>query len=106
MKTSFFLILLCFTFKSFAADIACAGRITWILADHAACIDVHNKKQFAYKIDTAPGLWKCSNSDSASSLILAAKFENKIVSVYMSDENNATCDSHAQHIKPSYIFIQ
>jgi hypothetical protein len=106
MKHIYFTILFFFTFNSYAADIACAGKVTWILADHAACTDEHNKKQFAFKVDTASGLWKCTNSDAASSLILAAKFENKTLSVYMSDEDGATCNSHAQHIKPSYIFIQ
>ncbi|NQZ23646.1 MAG: hypothetical protein HRT53_16545 [Colwellia sp.] len=77
-----------------------------ILADHSACTDAHNKKQFLFTIDTAPGLWKCSNSDTASSLLLAAKFEDKILSVYINDENGATCNSHPQQIQPSYIFIQ
>ncbi len=75
-----------------------------VMADHQLCLDPNNKKQLAFKLEDSSN-WICNNSDAASSLILASKFENKSVLVYMSDDNNATCDAHDEYIKPTYTFI-
>lgn len=106
MKKSILIALACFSFNSFAGDIACAGRITFVMADHKDCVDDNGKKQLAFRIDTAPSLTKCANSDAASAFILKTKFERNIVSVYISDENSATCNAHTPFIRPSYMFIQ
>jgi hypothetical protein len=104
MKKLYFAILCCATFNSYAGEIACSGKITLVMADHKSCTDSNNVKQLAFRLEGSP-VWICNNSDAASSLVLKAKFENKSVSVYMNDEKNATCESHAQYIKPSYTFI-
>ncbi|WP_156492041.1 hypothetical protein, partial [Oleiphilus sp. HI0123] len=69
-----------------AADIACAGKVSALMAEHNSCKDSTGKKQFAFKL-SGMSSWKCSGSDTASSLLLASKVADKSLSVYMSDAN-------------------
>lgn len=99
-----FIFLISITSLVYAGDIACSGQITALMADHPSCTDDSGKEQLAFKISGSPS-WKCNNSDTASSLVLAAKISNKSVIVYLSDAGGATCQSHTQYTKPSYTII-
>jgi hypothetical protein len=98
------MLCLFFPLTASAADIACSGNITWVMAEHPSCVDGNNKKQLAYKIEGS-GYWFCSGSDTASSLVLGAKFAAKSVTVYMDNANGASCTSHSHYLKPSYIIL-
>ncbi|MCE9687164.1 hypothetical protein LZP73_13275 [Shewanella sp. AS16] len=90
--------------SALAADIGCTGTIAYVMADHVICKDATGKKQFAFKLSGSSN-WICSNSDSASSLVISAKVMKAEVSVYLNDANNATCQSHINYIKPSYLIM-
>lgn len=100
---TFFALLLMST-SSFAGDISCSGKVTLLMADHTSCSDSEGKKQLAFRLAGSP-LWKCNGSNTASSLVLAAKISNKSITVYLNDTGGTTCQSHAQYIKPRYTFI-
>lgn len=104
MKAISFFVLFAITQFGYAGDIACSGKITLVMADHPSCIDGNGKKQLAFRL-AGSSLWICNNSDAASSLVLAAKLSEKTVTVYMDDAGGATCQSHAQYIKPSYTIV-
>lgn len=106
MKNYIALILLSVvTCSANAADIACNGTITWVMADNASCTDSSGKKQIAYKHSTGDS-WLCSGSDSASSLILSAKIAAVPVTVYINNNNGETCQVHGSYVKASYIIIK
>jgi hypothetical protein len=90
---------------SYAGEIACTAQITLLMADHPSCTDNNGEKQLAFML-AGSDVWICNNSDTASSLVLAAKMSEKSITVYMSDTGGATCQSHTQYIKPSYTYIQ
>lgn len=87
-----------------AGDVSCTGKVSVIMAEHNSCRDESGKKQFAYKLEGF-STWKCSSSDSASSLLLAAKISNKSITVYQSDKDGATCANHSDYLKASYIIM-
>jgi len=87
-----------------AGDMACSGKISLLMAEHTSCKDENNKKQFAFKIEGTSS-WKCSGSDTASSLLLAAKISDKPLTFYISDINGATCSVHSNYLKSNYIIL-
>ncbi|MBL1276737.1 MAG: hypothetical protein COB30_011680 [Ectothiorhodospiraceae bacterium] len=87
-----------------AGTISCRGKVSVLMAEHVSCKDSDNKKQFAFKLEGME-TWKCSGSDTASSLLLAAKISDKSLSVYISDGNGATCSTHSAYLKSSYIIL-
>ena len=98
-----FLLLPCSL--SLAGEIGCSGTVAVIMADHHSCTDETGKKQLAFKLSSGGGNWLCSGSDGSSALVLSAKMSDKNISVYISDDGGATCQSHANYLKPSYIVL-
>lgn len=90
--------------NAYAGNISCSGKISMLMAEHDSCKDSAGKKQFAFKL-VGTTSWKCSGSDTASSLLLASKVADKSLSVYMSDANGATCSTHNGYLKASYIIL-
>lgn len=87
-----------------AAEISCNGKVHWLMAEHPSCTDDTGKKQFAFKLEGMTS-WKCSGSDTASSLLLAAKMSDKSLHVSINDTNGATCSTHTSYLKNNYIIL-
>jgi len=101
---SIFIALVAITSSAHAGEFACSRQVTLLMADHPSCTDNSGKKQLAFRL-AGSSQWKCNNSDTASSLVLAAKMSNKAITVYLNDAGGATSQSHAQYIRPGYTFI-
>jgi hypothetical protein len=100
----FLIVLLLVGANAHAGDISCSGKVAMLMAEHNSCKDVNKKKQFAFKLEGMTS-WKCSGSDSASSMLLAAKVSDKPLTVYISDANGATCSIHSSYLKANYIIM-
>ncbi|NOU49063.1 hypothetical protein HG263_00670 [Pseudoalteromonas sp. JBTF-M23] len=103
-KISVLIALLLIVNSAHAKDISCSGKVSMLMAEHISCKDSSNKKQFAFKLEGTTS-WKCSGSDTASSLLLAAKVAEKPLTIYMDDANGATCSTHNGYLKVSYIIL-
>jgi hypothetical protein len=104
-KKIFLILILQLPFFANAAEIGCSGVVTWVMADHSSCKDDAGKKQLAFK-HSSGAYWFCSGSDTASSLVLAAKMSQSALSVYMdNDGGNSTCSVHSHFLKPNYSII-
>jgi len=104
IRKALFVLALTGSLHSHAADVSCTGNVTWVMGDHANCIDDNGKKQLAFKISGSDS-WLCNNSDTASSLVLSAKIAEKRIVVYINSDNGTTCENRPSYTKPRYTIL-
>ncbi|MEX0335628.1 hypothetical protein [Vibrio tubiashii] len=91
------------THLSFAADINCGGKVSWLMADHPAC-----QGNVAFKTEATGGKngkWMCTKSKEGSSVALAALTANKNGEVYIEGGKAASCSGLPHYREISYIII-
>src|SRR5690606_40948819 len=98
IRKALFVLALTGSLHSHAADVSCTGNVTWVMGDHANCIDDNGKKQLAFKISGSDS-WLCNNSDTASSLVLSAKIAEKRIVVYINSDTGTTCENRQSYTK-------
>ncbi|MGP9803212.1 hypothetical protein [Rheinheimera sp. NSM] len=85
-----------------AADINCEGKVSRVMDYPPSC-----NGNTAFKTNDPNGRWICSPSDKGDALVLAALAADKIVDVYIDDQNGAfTCSTLVNYEKARYIMIR
>ena len=87
-----------------AADINCGGRVSLIMADHPSC-----NGNLAFKTEGSgggTGIWMCTKSKEATSVVMAAMLADKVVSAYIeAGDVGHVCTQLTHYRQISYVVL-
>lgn len=101
MKKVLFLLMALLPTQAFAADIPCTGKVTLIMDYPGYC-----NNNLAFQLAGTSGHWLCSPSANSNSILLTAHATEKVLDVYIDDENgDLNCSALSNYKAVRYILL-